>query len=151
MDCQDCLLIVDVVNINSSNAKTLDCQVHRRQFSSSWPWPLWDKVHFHLQFSSCHQVLLWKGHPVSDSRRLLLLSFPQWSSLACVPEAKFQFIFRKLLLCVFSLRDSSLGLSLASGFCTYSILPNSFSLNVASVLLQWQCVMFCLFFQKPHI
>lgn len=148
MDCQDCLQIVDILNINSSNAKTLDCQVHRRQCSSSWPWLLWHKVHFHLQFSSCHQFLLRKGHPVSDSRMLLLLSFPQWSLLACVAEAKFQFIFRKLLLCLFSLRDSSLGLSLASGFCTYSILPNSFSLNVASVFLQWPYFMFACSFRS---
>lgn len=67
------------------------------------------------------------------------------SQLACFANAKFQFIFRKRLLCLYSPHDSSPGLSLASGFCTYSILPNSCSLNIGSMLFHWQYFLFVCF------
>ena len=124
-----------------------------RQFSTLWPPPLWLKANFHLRFTFRLKPWLWKDQPVSDSSHCFIFQRSQW---ACFTEAEFQFILRSF--CFFSLCDSRLGFSSASGFRTYSVLPNSFSPNIAQVLLQWQHINFfffglfvCLFLRKPNI
>lgn len=141
---------MDTVYTDSSHAQTSECPSHRGSFQLFG--------HDHYDFRG---IFIFSSHSDlnvdSEKTNLSLTAICfccfifQRSQGASLTEAKF--LFSSSGFCFFSLCDSRLGFSLASGFCTYSVLPNSFSLNIAQVLLQWQHINFggLFFLRKPNI
>lgn len=130
-DCWNFSPIVDTVYINTSNAKTSGCQSHGGSFQLCG--------HHHR---GLRQIFIFNSHSdlnlyfenVNLSPTALLLCFccfifPRDSSSPALLKLNSSSSLENFCFC--SLHDSRLGFSLVSGFCTYSVLPNSFSLNVA--------------------
>lgn len=136
---------------NSSDAQTSECPSHGGSFQ------LFGHDHYDFRgiFSSnSHSDLNLDSEKTNLSLTAMCFCcfIFQRSQGASLTEAKFLFVLSGF--CFFSLCDSRLGFSLASGFCTYSVLPNSFSLNIAQVLLLWQHINLgglFFFLRKPNI